>query len=579
MNRIERPLVSVIIPTYNRIGTLPASVNSVLAQTYDNLELIIVDDGSDDGTDKYAKGLTDSRVKYIKSNGNNGPSAARNLGVKLAQGEYVAFHDSDDEWLPEKLEKQMRLFQDHEQEVDLVYCEYERYHGQTAAGIVPPKEIPYMYKQGQILEVLLLQPMIGTPTIVVKKQEFINAGSFNESLKTFEDYEFTVRFSQNHTIGFVEEPLVKVYDSLNSVNRRYGDRLRTQAYIVREMIDPLRENDLLWKKLSDMQHDAEVLNCHDVFIEEMKHLTDLFVTEQDKQNAAKLLQKTERSDAKINQSKHLAKQEIADTKQELLKIYLNIYGDHSAASESMSEAFKQAGLITARCTELFKIPLELLSAYKRIQAVPDSCTKIEKLSFLTDWIESIGAIEAFIEQQIYECNICGQKIFRSQSPICPFCKTDHRERLAIAFLQDLQPEADEKLTMLQINPSMLLENYALDRADILYEKIASVSESSAALSKTDSEKYDIIVCPTALEHVNFIPELIKELYRTMKPSGIGLAVFPEDEKMQDSLAQFSKAGFDLVKVSENWFDSEICQMYGFEKQWEIYVFIKGSYNS
>ena len=155
---------------------------------------------------------------------------------------------------------------------------------------------------------------------------------------------------------------------------------------MREMIDSLRDSNLLWKKLSDMQRDAEVLNCHDIFIEEMKHLADLFVSEQDKQNAANLLQKTERSDAKTNQSKRLAKQEIADTKQELLKIYLNVYGDHSSASESMSEAFKQAGIITARCTELFKIPSESLSAYKRVQTVPDSCTKIEKLSLLTDWI-------------------------------------------------------------------------------------------------------------------------------------------------------------------------------------------------
>ena len=574
MNKIERPLVSVIIPTYNRIGTLPASVNSVLAQTYDHLELIIVDDGSDDGTDKYAKGLTDSRVKYIKSNGNNGPSAARNLGVKLAQGEYVAFHDSDDEWLPEKLEKQMRLFQNHEQEVDLVYCEYERYHGQTAAGIVPPKEIPYMYKQGQILEVLLLQPMIGTPTIVVKKQEFINAGSFNENLKTFEDYEFTVRFSQNHTIGFVEEPLVKAYDSLNSVNRRYGDRLRTQAYIVREMIDSLRDSNLLWKKLSDMQRDAEVLNCHDIFIEEMKHLADLFVSEQDKQNAANLLQKTERSDAKTNQSKRLAKQEIADTKQELLKIYLNVYGDHSSASESMSEAFKQAGIITARCTELFKIPSESLSAYKRVQTVPDSCTKIEKLSLLTDWIESIGAIEAFIEQQIYECNICGQKIFRSQSPMCPFCKTDHRERLAIAFLQGLQPEADEKLTLLQIMPSILMENYTLNRADILYENISSVSEIYCTLQKTAAEKYDIIVCLPAFEKLNSVPELMIELYRIMKPSGIGLAVYPPDNKNPDSLNHLRETGFYIEEIGENWFGEEICQMYGFDKELTIYVFTK-----
>ena len=78
------------------IETLPMSINSVLGQTYDNLEVIIVDDRSDDGTEEYVRGLTDSRVKYVKSDGNRGPSAARNLGVKQARGEYVAFQDSDD---------------------------------------------------------------------------------------------------------------------------------------------------------------------------------------------------------------------------------------------------------------------------------------------------------------------------------------------------------------------------------------------------------------------------------------------------------------------------------------------------
>lgn len=426
MDKIKHPLVSVIIPAYNRINTLPASVNSVLTQTYDHLELIIVDDGSDDGTDAYVKELTDSRVKYIKSNENNGPSAARNLGVKLAQGEYVAFHDSDDEWLPDKLEKQMRLFQDSEQAVDLVYCEYEKYHEQTAAGVIPPREIPYAYKQGKMLKVLLMQPMIGTPTIVVKKQEFINAGSFNENLTTFEDYEFTVRFSQNHTIGFVEEPLVKVYDSPNGVNKRYGDRLRAKAYIVREMIDPLRSYDLLWKRLSYMQHEAEELNCHDVFIEELQGLTDLFITEQDKENAAKLLQKTNQSDAKINQSKFLVRQEFADTKQELLKIYLNIYGDNATTPESITAVLRQTESCIMKCAELFSFPPELQNTFYQLQAFPDSGTKIEKLLFFTNIIELIGSAEIFIEQQIYECNICGQKIFRSKSQRCPFCHADHK---------------------------------------------------------------------------------------------------------------------------------------------------------
>lgn len=99
------PLVSVIIPTYNRVRTLPAAIDSVLNQTYKNLELIVMDDGSEDGTEQYVRNIADPRIRYRKSERNMGPSAARNNGAKLAAGEYLAFQDSDDEWMPDKLEK------------------------------------------------------------------------------------------------------------------------------------------------------------------------------------------------------------------------------------------------------------------------------------------------------------------------------------------------------------------------------------------------------------------------------------------------------------------------------------------
>ena len=253
LNRGKLPLVSVIIPTYNRIDTLPRSMESVLRQTYGNLELIVVDDGSTDGTEEYVKGMADGRIRYVKGDGNRGPAAARNMGVRLAQGEYVAFQDSDDKWHLDKLEKQMRLLLDSELGNDMVYCEYTRYHEQTKREVVPSKKIPTGCKHGDILAVLLLQPLIGTPTIVVKKEYFMQAGGFNEKLRTFEDYEFTVRFSCQYHIGFVEESLVKVYDQPNSIDKRYADRIRTQAYIVREMIGPLRQYGLLIEMLSSIQ--------------------------------------------------------------------------------------------------------------------------------------------------------------------------------------------------------------------------------------------------------------------------------------------------------------------------------------
>src|SRR5437868_2002167 len=103
--RLKNPLVSVVIPTYNSASFLSQSIESVLQQTYDNFEVIVIDDGSTDNTEAVLSDYKDA-IHYIKKN-NGGPSGARNLGIAEAKGEFIAFQDSDDLWLPEKLQLQM----------------------------------------------------------------------------------------------------------------------------------------------------------------------------------------------------------------------------------------------------------------------------------------------------------------------------------------------------------------------------------------------------------------------------------------------------------------------------------------
>lgn len=120
MNKV--PTVSIIIPTYNRAHLIERAIESVLHQTYQDFELIIIDDGSTDNTDdiinKFQK--KDDRIIYLKHDRNKGGSAARNTGIKASRGEYIAFLDSDDEWLPEKLEKQMDFFESNN--YGFIYC-------------------------------------------------------------------------------------------------------------------------------------------------------------------------------------------------------------------------------------------------------------------------------------------------------------------------------------------------------------------------------------------------------------------------------------------------------------------------
>ena len=118
------PTVSIIIPTYNREQLLGRAIKSVLAQTYQDFELIIVDDGSTDNTERLVKSFNSEKTRYIRHRKNKGPAAARNTGIRSAKGDYIAFQDSDDEWMPEKLEKQMRAFTTAPPEVGVVYTSY-----------------------------------------------------------------------------------------------------------------------------------------------------------------------------------------------------------------------------------------------------------------------------------------------------------------------------------------------------------------------------------------------------------------------------------------------------------------------
>lgn len=553
LNKGKMPLVSVIIPTYNRIDTLPRSMESVLCQTYGNLELIVVDDGSTDGTEEYVKGMSDGRIRYVKGDGNRGPAAARNMGVRLAQGEYVAFQDSDDEWHPDKLEKQMGLLLDSEQGNDMVYCEYTRYHGQARREVVPSKKIPVGCKNGNILAVLLLQPLIGTPTIVVKKEYFLQTGGFNEKLRTFEDYEFTVRFSCQYHIGFVGESLVKVYDQPNSVDKRYADRIHTQAYIVREMIGPLRRYGLLKEKLSSIQRAAEHLKCHDVFLEELQQLVDLFTTEQERAYVAELRDKTEKSDAKQNQYRERVYEELTHTKQRLVEAYVCVYRDASVENADLEKALQQVWRSMADCEEYFGISSVLRSACTQVCDMPVPGSKLERLSLLTDVVKLVEDMEKWIEQQRIECNVCGTIYFKNESCKCPFCEVEDRERLFISFLQELQPEAGEVLNMLQLTPSRLLNNYVLSRMDMRCENIDPIADGVFSLQEIGTEQYDIIVCPAFSEQTECDDSSWRDLYRGMKPGGICLMPLPPEEEKQMLARRLEALGFYVNIIGEDWF--------------------------
>lgn len=199
------PKVSVIIPTYNRAHLIGKAIKSVLNQTYKDFEVTVVDDGSTDNTEEIVKSFTDFKIHYICHKHNRGASAARNTGIKASRGEYIAFLDSDDEWLPEKLDKQMKTFNSESSEVGVVYT--GDYYVDEKDKKVKKVHIPR--KEGYIYEELLAGNYVGTPSaLLVKKECFTKAGLFDEDLPTSEDYDMWFRIAKYYKFRYVKDLLV-----------------------------------------------------------------------------------------------------------------------------------------------------------------------------------------------------------------------------------------------------------------------------------------------------------------------------------------------------------------------------------
>ncbi len=233
--------ISVIIPTYNRAKTIEKSVRSVLNQTYSNLEVIVVDDGSEDNTEEVIRAIEDSRLVYYRQN-NSGAGAARNAGVEKATATLIAFHDSDDTWRRDKLEKQMAYWAEHP-ECDLIYCAYQLHRLDGTAEKVPLNCF-YGELSGDIFKTLIMNNTIGTPTMLMRKSAFGELNGFDASLDCLEDWEFALRFSEHHKIGYVDEILMDVQQSMGSISARTASYYTVRSQMIAKYHRYLQEQGL-----------------------------------------------------------------------------------------------------------------------------------------------------------------------------------------------------------------------------------------------------------------------------------------------------------------------------------------------
>ncbi|NEQ79824.1 MAG: glycosyltransferase family 2 protein [Moorea sp. SIO2I5] len=215
------PKVTVVIPAYNAMEYLPKTVESVLAQTLADFELLIINDGSSDHIVQWASQIADPRVKLI-SQENQGVSVARNTGIAQAQGKYIAFLDADDLWKPTKLEKQVSCLEEYP-EAGLVY---------TWTALVdqqgkPTKSVIAFHQEGNVWEQILVVDMIGNgSSVMVRRSCFETVGMFDPNLSSAADRDMWIRIAANYLFAVVKEPLTLWRQHPSSMSKRREEMIQ-----------------------------------------------------------------------------------------------------------------------------------------------------------------------------------------------------------------------------------------------------------------------------------------------------------------------------------------------------------------
>lgn len=204
---MKRPDISIIVPTYNRAGMIHRAIESIKVQTFNDWELIVVDDASTDNTEEIIRTYVknDQRIRYLKHEKNKGGSVARNSGIQISKGSYIAFLDDDDRWHPEKLRLQYDYLQNYP-ETGLIYSGFCYVDYETDKII---KRVRPRY-QGNVSSIILKTNIIGSPTPLIRSECFQRAGLFDDQLTSCQDWDMWIRISQYYSFAYFKECLAEV---------------------------------------------------------------------------------------------------------------------------------------------------------------------------------------------------------------------------------------------------------------------------------------------------------------------------------------------------------------------------------
>ena len=246
------PKVSVIIPTFNRAAFLESAIESVLNQTYNDFEIIIVDDNSSDNTYEVVASFKDVRIKYIRHRENKGVSAARNTAIRVCKGKYIAFLDDDDEWVPEKLQKQVELQDKSSSNICGVYS--DRVIIDRLSNKIISKGLQSNKVRGNLLSQLVMHNQINTCTVLLRKRCLDDVGLFDETISYMEDRDLWIRLSLNWDFEYIDEPLTRTHiHKQNHLSSRLKEQIEGRKKLLRKYSNLFNKDKKTWSKLTLLQ--------------------------------------------------------------------------------------------------------------------------------------------------------------------------------------------------------------------------------------------------------------------------------------------------------------------------------------
>jgi len=231
------PEVSVVIPTFNRSNYVRLAIQSVLDQTFEDFEIIVVDDASTDNTAEVIEKFDDERIRTIHHRRNQGGSAARNTGIRCSKGEFIAFLDDDDLWMKNKLERQLDLiYKSNGTSIVYTHVKLVNENGETISFYMPSF-------RGNILLILLKKNYVGScSSVLVRKECFSKVGLFDENLQAAQDYDMWIRLAKHYEFDYVNGPLAIYRIHQRRITSNPYAKVQAEEYMFRKFSTDLNSH-------------------------------------------------------------------------------------------------------------------------------------------------------------------------------------------------------------------------------------------------------------------------------------------------------------------------------------------------